>query len=38
MIAENTTKTGFYGVDKLEDLPNDWDVFKKLCSEKSLVL
>jgi hypothetical protein len=38
MIAENTTKTGFYGVDKLEDLPKEWNEFKKLCSEKSLVL
>lgn len=38
MIAENTTKTGFYGVDKLEDIPLDWSEFKKLCSEKSMVL
>lgn len=38
MIAENTTKTGFYGVNQLEDLPLDWNDFKNLCSEKSLVL
>jgi hypothetical protein len=38
MIADNTTKTGFYGVDQLEDIPLDWDEFKSVCSEKSLVL
>jgi hypothetical protein len=38
MIAENTTKTGFYGVNQLEDIPLNWDQFKKVCSEKSLVL
>ena len=35
MIAENTTKTGFYGVDHLLDLPDKWSEFKKLCLEKS---
>jgi hypothetical protein len=38
MIAENTSKTGFWGVNKLENLPSDWDVFKKLCSDKNLIL
>jgi hypothetical protein len=38
MIADNTTKTGFYGVDQLEDIPLDWDDFKEICSKKSLVL
>ena len=38
MVAMNTSKTGFYGVDQLEDLPTDWDDFKSMCSEKSLVL
>jgi hypothetical protein len=38
MMAENTTKTGFYGVDQLEDIPLNWDEFKKVCSVKSLVL
>lgn len=38
MISENTTKTGFYGVENLEDLPKDWSEFKKVCSEKSLIL
>jgi hypothetical protein len=35
MIAEITTKTGFYGVDHLLDLPDKWSEFKKLCLEKS---
>jgi hypothetical protein len=38
MIAENTTKTGFYGVDKLKDIPLYWDDFKQMCSEESLIL
>lgn len=38
MIADNTTKTGFYGVDQLEDIPLDWDTFKEVCSKKSLIL
>lgn len=38
MIAENTTKTGFYGVNYLEDVPLNWKDFKKLCSKNSLVL
>ena len=35
MIAENTTKTGFYGALKLLELPKTWIDFKKLCLEKS---
>lgn len=35
MIAENTTKTGFYGALELIDLPDKWLDFKKLCLEKS---
>ena len=35
MIAENTTKTGFYGALELIDLPDKWSEFKKLCLEKS---
>jgi len=35
MIAENTTKTGFYGALKLIELPDKWSDFKKLCLEKS---
>jgi hypothetical protein len=35
MIAENTTKTGFYGVDKLVDLPKSWKKFQFLCSKLS---
>jgi hypothetical protein len=35
MIAENTTKTGFYGALKLLELPKVWTDFKKLCLEKS---
>jgi hypothetical protein len=38
MFSENTSKTGFYGVDKLEDLPLDWDDFKQVCSQRSLIL
>jgi hypothetical protein len=38
MFAENTSKTGFYGVNKLEDLPNNWQQFKRVCTEKSLIL
>lgn len=38
MIADNTTKTGFYGANQLEDIPLDWDEFKSVCSEKSLIL
>lgn len=38
MIADNTTKTGFYGVNELEDIPLDWNEFKDFCSAKSLVL
>jgi hypothetical protein len=38
MIAENTTKTGFYGVNQLEDIPLEWDSFKTFCSQKSLIL
>ncbi len=38
MMAENTTKTGFFGVDKLEELPLNWDEFKTMCSKQSLVL
>lgn len=38
MISNNTTKTGFFGVDKLEDLPLNWDEFKIVCSKQSLVL
>lgn len=35
MMAENTTKTGFYGALKLLELPKTWTEFKKLCLEKS---
>lgn len=35
MIAENTTKTGFYGALNLIELPEKWSDFKKLCLEKS---
>lgn len=35
MIAENTTKTGFFGALELIDLPDKWSEFKKLCLEKS---
>jgi hypothetical protein len=35
MIAENTTKTGFYGALELLDIPAGWMEFKKLCLEKS---
>ncbi len=38
IIADNATKTGFYGVNQLEDIPLDWDTFKEVCSAKSLVL
>ena len=38
MIAENTSKTGFFGVDQLDDLPLKWSEFKTMCSEKSLIL
>jgi hypothetical protein len=38
MISENTTKTGFYGVNQLQDLPKDWNEFKKMCSQNSLAL
>lgn len=38
MIADNTTKTGFYGVNQLEDIPLNWSDFKEFCSKKSLVL
>jgi hypothetical protein len=36
MIAENTTKTGFYGAAELVDLPKTWKEFTGLCSELSL--
>ena len=35
MIAENSTKTGFYGVDDLIDLPKSWDEFKLICAKIS---
>lgn len=35
MIAENTSKTGFYGALELIDLPEKWSEFKKLCMDKS---
>ena len=35
MIAENTTKTGFYGALELIELPEGWMEFKKLCLKKS---
>ena len=35
MMAEITTKTGFYGALKLIELPKLWTDFKKLCLEKS---
>lgn len=38
IISENTTKTGFYGADKLVDIPKDWKSFKKLCTDKSVVV
>ena len=38
MIAENTTKTGFYGASELIDLPDEWSDLKKLCLEKSTPL
>jgi hypothetical protein len=38
MVSENTSKTGFYGADQLADIPSDWDAFKAVCSEKSLIL
>jgi hypothetical protein len=38
MIAENTTKTGFYGALELLDLPAGWMEFKKLCLDKSKTL
>jgi len=36
MIAENTSKTGFYGVHELVDLPKTWEEFQVLCSKLSL--
>lgn len=38
IMSENTTKTGFHGVRQLEDIPLEWEHFKQLCSEKSLIL
>lgn len=38
MFSENTSKTGFYGSDKLVDIPLDWSEFKNLCSKNSLIL
>jgi len=36
MIAENTTKTGFFGFDKLIELPNGWESFKELSWQLSV--
>ena len=36
MIAENTTKTGFFGANELVSLPKTWKEFTKVCSELSL--
>jgi hypothetical protein len=36
IIAENTTKTGFFGFDKLIDLPHTWESFVKLCWQSSI--
>jgi len=38
MMTNNTSKTGFYGIDQLEEIPSNWNDFKIKCSEKSLVL
>lgn len=38
IMAKNSSKTGFYGANKLENIPIDWDEFKKTCSDKSLFL
>jgi len=37
MIAENTSKTGFYGAHELVNLPESWSDFKVACSNLSLV-
>jgi hypothetical protein len=37
MIAEITSKTGFYGAHKLIDLPEKWSDLKKLCLQESKV-
>jgi len=37
MIAQNTSKTGFYGVNELVDLPNTWKQFTETCSKMSLI-
>jgi len=31
MFSENTSKTGFYGVNQLIQLPKKWNDFKKIC-------
>lgn len=36
MIAENTTKTGFFGAHELVALPPTWKEFAELCSKLSL--
>jgi hypothetical protein len=38
MMADNRTKTGFFGVNQLKDLPDEWLIFKDLCSMESLIL
>lgn len=38
IISKNSSKTGFYGADKLVDIPRKWDDFKHVCSESSLIL
>lgn len=37
MIAENTTKTGFFGAHELVVLPPTWKEFSELCSKLSLI-
>lgn len=36
--ADNNTKTGFFGADKLTTLPKNWEEFKSLCIKESLIL
>ncbi len=38
MMSTNSSKTGFYGVEHLEDLPFKWEDFKKTCAINSLIV
>jgi hypothetical protein len=38
MMPEIKTKTGFYGVKQLINVPKNWSEFKEVCSKNSLIL